>query len=214
MKETVEKTEKLWQDFLDSEQLTQEQLALFQRYYELLVYWNEKINLTAITGLSGIIRGHFMDSLAIDKFVDFSSIKLMVDIGSGAGVPGIPLKIKYPHLSVILIEVTRKKREFLEMVIAELGLTNIEVCEYDWRTFIRTIDCEADLFVTRAALEQRELCRMFKPGCSYKNAQLVAWVARPWEPDPLVKDFVRRIEDYKIAHKRRSLVFFGLPPVQ
>src|SRR5439155_6199014 len=96
--------------------LTHDQTAQLQRYMELLIEWNKKFNLTAITHPDAIIQYHFDDSLALAQHINFSTVQTTADIGTGAGFPGLPLKILYPHLQMILIEVNNKKRSFLEHV--------------------------------------------------------------------------------------------------
>ncbi|MBR2545388.1 MAG: 16S rRNA (guanine(527)-N(7))-methyltransferase RsmG [Erysipelotrichaceae bacterium] len=105
--------------------LTTEQLAQFDLYASLLVEWNEKFNLTAITDREGIFVKHFYDSLLLQA--SFKDTDTLCDVGSGAGFPGIPLKIAYPQLKVSLMEPTGKRCVFLNEVISQLKLTDIEV---------------------------------------------------------------------------------------
>src|SRR5438552_813274 len=128
---TPERTAELFNQFIGQENLTQEQASLFERYQALLLDWNEKINLTAITQPAQIVKDHFQDSLYVKHQVDFTKISMICDVGTGAGFPGIPLKIAFPHLKVILLEVTLKKVEFLNHVIKALDLQDIEVCDLD-----------------------------------------------------------------------------------
>ena len=88
--------------------------------------------------------------------VDLNKVKVIVDVGSGAGFPGIPLKILFPHLGIILIEVNKKKQRFLQTVIRILELKDIEVCGLDWRTFLRkTMKIKADTIVLQIPLSAR-----------------------------------------------------------
>ena len=98
----------------------------FHKYYELLMEWNKVMNLTAITEYNEVADKHFVDSLSIEKAVDLSKIDRVIDIGTGAGFPGIPIKIVYPHLHIILLDSLNKRVNFLNTVINELGLNNIE----------------------------------------------------------------------------------------
>ncbi|MBN1549811.1 16S rRNA (guanine(527)-N(7))-methyltransferase RsmG [Candidatus Babeliales bacterium] len=205
------KEEQLWQDFMTQEQLTLEQTQQFRMYYDLLQSWNEIHNLTTRTTLKQILRDHFQDSLALKYVFDISSISSLADIGSGGGFPGIPLKIKYPHLSVVLVEVTKKKITFLEEVIATLGLQNIEIFSLDWRTFLRTSSYDLDLLCARASLGFDELVRMFKPGCRYKNAQLVYWASQAWEPTEMVAPCITGDYLYTLEHKKRRLIVLQCP---
>ena len=79
---------------------TDEQIEKFIRYYDLIIEWNEKINLTAITEYKDVMIKHFLDSVSIIKAVDMSSVNSLIDIGTGAGFPGIPIKIMFPDIKV------------------------------------------------------------------------------------------------------------------
>lgn len=210
MKVRVKAPEKVWQDFYDDERLTDEQFAQFQRYEAFLSQKNKEFNLTAIIELTAIVRQHFMDSLSLRKFVDLKSMETIVDVGAGAGFPLIPLKIMFPHLKIVLIEVTRKKAEFLQDLIKLLELTDVEIYTHDWRTFLRKTDYKVDLFVTRAALHDLELCRAFKPSSPYKNTTIVYWASQDWMPDEKAEMYVQKMENYKLGSRNRSLVFLGL----
>ena len=103
----------------------QQMVSQFDSYLDLLVKWNQKINLTSEKSSQDILLRHIFDSLQYAAFI--SSQDEIVDIGSGAGFPGIPLKIIYPELVATLIESQRKRCSFLETVISQLGLTAIKV---------------------------------------------------------------------------------------
>jgi 16S rRNA (guanine527-N7)-methyltransferase len=105
--------------------ISEHQLEQLSRYAQLLQEWNEKINLTAITGLEDIFIKHFYDSLLIAPY--FSDAKTLCDVGSGAGFPGLVLKIVIPELRITLVEPTLKRVNFLNLVISELNLKNIAV---------------------------------------------------------------------------------------
>lgn len=98
----------------------------FQKYYEMLVKWNEVMNLTAITEYDEVNEKHFVDSLAIVKGLDMNEVDYMIDIGTGAGFPGIPLKIIYPHLKVTLLDSLNKRVKFLDEVLRTLELENVK----------------------------------------------------------------------------------------
>jgi len=103
----------------------EQMVSQFGSYLDLLVKWNQKINLTSEKSSQDILLRHIFDSLQYAAFI--SSQDEIVDIGSGAGFPGIPLKIIYPELVTTLIESQRKRCSFLETVISQLGLTAIKV---------------------------------------------------------------------------------------
>ena len=202
--------EQVWANFKEVLNLTDEQLEQFKKYEELLGESNKNINLTAIKSLSGVVRQHFQDSVALQDFVDLKEIKTIADVGSGAGFPAIPLKILYPNLNVILIEVTKKKQEFLKELVEVLELENVEICDLDWRTFLRTTEANVDLFLTRAALNDLELCRVFKPSCFYKNSKLIYWVSDEWTVNPKVEKYLKELKPYVLGRKARKLAFFEL----
>jgi 16S rRNA (guanine527-N7)-methyltransferase len=103
--------------------LSREDTEKFARYLEILKAWNERINLTALKDDGEIAVSHFLDSLSAARFV--RGAERLLDIGSGAGFPGIPLKIAMPELDVTLVESVHKKTAFMNEVIRELGLTGI-----------------------------------------------------------------------------------------
>ncbi len=107
--------------------LTEYQLKQFQKYYELLIEWNQKINLTGITKKDDVYLKHFYDSATIVKIINFYEKQTLCDVGSGAGFPGIVIKILFPHLEVTLIDSLMKRITFLTEVINKLELKNINV---------------------------------------------------------------------------------------
>jgi 16S rRNA (guanine527-N7)-methyltransferase len=106
-------------------ELTDIQKQQFVDYYELLVEWNKVMNLTAITELKEVIQKHFIDSLSIVKVFKPSEEKIL-DIGTGAGFPGIPLKIVYPEIDIVLLDSLKKRLTFLDVVIDKLKLKKIK----------------------------------------------------------------------------------------
>ena len=103
----------------------QNQLERFHKFYQLLIEWNKVMNLTGITEYEDVVEKHFVDSLSIIKAIDLSGIHTVIDVGTGAGFPGIPLKIAFPHLRVVLLDSLNKRIKFLDEVISQLGLTEI-----------------------------------------------------------------------------------------
>ena len=128
--------------------LSNKQKEQFDKFYELLVEWIKVMNLTGIIEYEEVNEKHFVDSLSIVKAVDMNQVESVIDIGTGAGFPGIPLKIAFPHLKIVLLDSLNKRINFLNTVINELGLENIE-----------TIHGRAEDFAKQPAYrEQFDLC--------------------------------------------------------
>ena len=104
---------------------TEENLKKLNQFYRLLIDWNNKINLTRITDKEEVYLKHFYDSLTLTKEVDLTRIKTLCDVGTGAGFPGIVLKIFYPNLKITLIDSLQKRVKYLQEIIKELELKDI-----------------------------------------------------------------------------------------
>lgn len=107
-------------------ELTDLQERQFNKYYELLTFWNDKINLTAITEYNEVFKKHFEDSISIYKALNMEEVSSIIDVGTGAGFPGIPIKILFPHIELTLLDSLNKRIKFLNLLIDELELSNVE----------------------------------------------------------------------------------------
>lgn len=106
--------------------LTEKQIQQFISYYEKLVEWNEMMNLTAITEYDEVMKKHFIDSMTLIKAFDVNQSASVIDVGTGAGFPGLVLKIAFPNLKITLLDSLNKRIQFLNEVIGNLGLDGVE----------------------------------------------------------------------------------------
>ena len=106
-------------------ELSEHQIAQFKKYFELLVEWNEKMNLTAITDLEGVYLKHFYDSISASFYFDFTKVTTVCDVGAGAGFPSIPIKICFPHLQITIVDSLNKRITFLNHLTNELNLDHM-----------------------------------------------------------------------------------------
>jgi 16S rRNA (guanine(527)-N(7))-methyltransferase GidB len=132
--------------------LEEEKIQQFMTYYEILVEWNKVMNLTGIIDFEEVVIKHFVDSLSLIKVINLKEVQSVIDIGTGAGFPGIPLKIVYPDLKVILLDSLNKRIKFLDTVIESLKLSKIRCIHGRAEDFSRQIEYreQFDLCVSRA----------------------------------------------------------------
>ena len=132
--------------------LTDKQIEQFLIYYELLTEWNSFMNLTAITEYEDVLKKHFVDSVSLIQAVDVRKELTLIDVGTGAGFPGLALKIAYPELKVTLLDSLQKRIQFLDAVIEKLGLEGIETIHGRAEDFAKPqkLRVSFDLCVSRA----------------------------------------------------------------
>ncbi len=131
-------------------QLTETQLLQLEIYYEMLVEYNKIMNLTGITEHDEVFLKHFYDSLTIVKIIDLNTVESFCDIGTGAGFPGLVIKICFPELKVTLLDSLNKRVEFLKAVIQKLNLKDIEVVHARAEEYALSHRSEFDVTTARA----------------------------------------------------------------
>lgn len=161
--------------------LSERQILQFLQYYELLKEWNQKVNLTAITEYSEVIKKHFVDSLTLIRAYDVSQQISVIDVGTGGGFPGLALKIAFPWMKITLLDSLRKRVDFLDYVIADLHLEEIETIHGRAEDYAKKMDYREnfDLAVSRAVAKLSILSEYCLPfvrlgGCfvSYKSEKV------------------------------------------
>ena len=144
--------------------LSEYQINLLEKYYELLITWNKKINLTRITEKNEVYLKHFYDSLTLIKAIDLNKNLYVCDIGTGAGFPGIVLKIVFPNLKIVLVDSLGKRIEFLNEVIKKLNLTNIITINERAEIYIKNNIEKFDLITCRAVSKLNIISEICIPG--------------------------------------------------
>lgn len=146
--------------------LSERQMEQYEQYYKLLVEWNEKINLTAITEQDDVYLKHFYDSVTLGFHMDaFQEEIHLCDVGAGAGFPSIPLKIAFPQINVTIVDSLNKRIQFLELLIKTLGLEGVSCYHDRAETFgqNKTFRESFDLVTARAVARMSVLSELCLP---------------------------------------------------
>ena len=195
--------------------ITDEKASQLLRYHELLIEKNKVMNLTAITDFEEAVWKHYADSLAVLKFIDLKNIKTLLDVGSGAGMPGIPLKIMCPEIQVTLLDAVQKKVNFHKEVIEKLKLQNIQSVHMRSEDAAHTekMRQKYDLVTARAVANLTtlsEYCLPFvKTGgifASYKAETAEQEIDEAKKAIGILGGSIEKTEHYKIGDNTRCMI--------
>jgi len=162
-------------------EISPKQAEQFYQYYETLYEWNQFMNLTGITEFESVVQKHFVDSLSIIYIKDMENVDSLIDIGTGAGFPGIPLKIAFPNLRITLLDSLNKRIRFLNEVINKTGLCGIETIHGRAEDYARSAEHREsyDICVSRAVANLSTLSEYSLPYAkingefiSYKSGEI------------------------------------------
>lgn len=186
------------------------QIDQFLKYYDVLIEWNSFMNLTAITDFESVLKKHFIDSLSIIKAIpDISQISYsLIDVGTGAGFPGIPLKIAFPNLNIVLLDSLQKRVQFLNEVISTLNLYDIKAVHGRAEDFAKPGQMreDFDLCVSRAVANLSTLSEYCLPFVK-KNGLFVSY-----KSEKITEEFEKAKSAIKLlGGKYENQVEFFLP---
>lgn len=175
------------------------QLKQFKKYYLFSMSYNQKINLTSLVEKKDFYLKHFYDSLLISKILNFNKIKNLLDLGSGAGFPGIPLKILCPNLKVFLIDSSSKKTNFLKLLIEHLNLSDVYVFQEKIEKHKETYNC-----VIARALGKLDLILKLASFVTKDKSNFIAMKGPSYEKE---LQNINKMYHFKLKNK----FFFELP---
>ena len=202
-----------YEDLQDYANLSNEQIEEFKTYYKLLIEWNKKINLTAITEEEEVITKHFADSLSILKYIPDNS--KVIDVGTGAGFPGVPLKIANESLQITLLDSLNKRLLFLDEVIKELDLKDIKTIHGRAEEIAHNKDYreQYDIAVCRAVAKLNVLAEYMLPylkvGGTFicmKGPNINEEIESSMKAIKLLGGRIEKIESFELEENQRNII--------
>lgn len=196
-------------------ELTEKQIEQFLKYYEMLIEKNKVMNLTAITEYDEVIEKHFLDSISLCQIYDLSKSVKILDMGTGAGFPGVPLKIAFPEVEITLADSLNKRIKFLDEVITELGLKKVTTIHARAEELARNKEHREnyDLVVSRAVANLStlgEYCIPFvKIGgnfISYKSGEVAEEVNAAGKAIKILGGEIKDVYKFDLSEQKRSFV--------
>lgn len=196
-------------------ELTNSQLNAFETYYDMLIDRNKVMNLTAITEFDEVMDKHFLDSVYLFRSIELKADYKLIDIGTGAGFPGIPLKIVFPELKITLLDSLNKRVGFLNDVIDELNLNDIEAIHGRAEDIARdkTYRASYDIAVSRAVANLSTLSEYCLPFVkiggkfvSYKSGDCADEVDNAKAAIHLLGGKINKIDEFSYSNNSRSFI--------
>ena len=185
--------------------LDDEKLTKLDKFYHLLIYWNEKINLTTIVKEEEVYLKHFYDSLTLIKAVNLQDNLTLLDVGTGAGFPGIVLKIVFPNLKITLLDSLNKRINYLNEIIKELNLIGIDTVCYRCEDYAKNNREKYDIAVARAVSSLQVLSEIIIPTVKVNGLFIAMKSNVDFEIDNSL-DIIKKLDS-----KLENIIEFNLP---
>ena len=187
-------------------ELTEEQLDKFKKYASFLLEYNKTTNLTAIRDMEGVYLKHFYDSLLVfnSDIIDYSNINSLIDIGTGAGFPGVVIKIMYPNINVTLLDSNNKKTKFLEELVKILELDGVTIVNDRAENYVKNHRQEFDITIARAVSELRIIAELCLP-LTKIDGYFIALKGNYVEEIKSASDAIKKLNSEIISIKEKKL---------